>query len=222
MCVTVSCQLAVSMSGSLTRFSAYSISGSSRFFLISSWYRPKNLNFVMLCRSDHQNVAENSLQFCIWRLRISGCRGCVLGKIFSVLRVRQYRILFSSGQSVHNILFIEWYFVQTTKKSFNIALNSLCKFLQPLDRRDNECKSQQITLPTSGQDFQNTSCLAVSYFFDFWVNKCEITELSFAMFFSVHQDVVKYSRPQFSIFNALTGYRTYRHNELLSLVSSLS
>ena len=112
------------MSGSLTRFLAYSISCSSRFFLISSWYRPKNLNFLMLCCSDHQNIAKNSPQFCICRLRVSGCRGCVLSKIFSVLRVRLYRILFSSGQSVYNIRFIEGYFVQITRKLFNMALNS--------------------------------------------------------------------------------------------------
>ena len=63
--------------------------------LVFSWFRAdsdkKKNNFLVLCSSDHQDVAKNSLQFCnrsavyaiIWR--IWSCCGCLLGKIFKIL-----------------------------------------------------------------------------------------------------------------------------------------
>ena len=136
-CCTVSCQLAtiinaVCMSGSRTRFSKYSMSGSSRIFMISSWYRKKNRIFwscvVQITKMLLKTVFNSATAQIIWRLKeeYQVARGCLIGKIFRILRVRQYRILFTSGQSVYNIRFMECFFVQITKKLLNMTLNSLC------------------------------------------------------------------------------------------------
>ena len=73
-CCTVSCQLAtiinaVCVSGSRTRFSKYSMSGSSRIFMISSWYRKKNRIFWS-CVVQITNMLLKTVK--TYR-RISGC-----------------------------------------------------------------------------------------------------------------------------------------------------
>ena len=64
LCRSCLCVVAVCMSGSRTRFSKYTMSGSSRIFLISSWHRQKKKKKLCYVCSDHQNVAKYSrLQF---------------------------------------------------------------------------------------------------------------------------------------------------------------
>ena len=125
-------------------------------------------------------------------LKNISCCGCLLGKVFKILRVRQYRILFTTGLYVYNIRFIECNFVQITTKLLHMALNSLYWFLQSLDRW-----MQIITnhFANFGQDFQNTLCPAVPYFF-FFTFEFEMTELPCAMF----AQITKMLLNQFSPF----------------------
>ena len=63
-------------------------------------------------------------------LKNISCGDCLLGKIFKILRVRQYRILFTSGQSVYNIRLLECLFVQITTK----LLHNRYGYTRPLAR----------------------------------------------------------------------------------------
>ena len=127
----------VYMSGSRTRFSKYSIivrqlSNFLDFELIST---TKKTEFCcamffqitkMLLKTVFNSATAQQLMQLSEDLKNISCCGCLLGKIFKILRVRQCRILFISGQSVYNIRFIECYFVQITTKLLHMALNSLC------------------------------------------------------------------------------------------------
>ena len=97
---------------------------------------------IVLCFLDHYKMLLNTV------LNSATARQ-FRDTIFKILHVRLYRISIILSRSVQNIRLIECYhnygatLSQITKKLLNIyiALHSLCKFLQPLDRRVIVCKS---------------------------------------------------------------------------------